>query len=335
MFKATGTSATSSSNGHSEADHSSHSHTPSPPISSSKSIDNAKVNNQAISASNSNNSNESNQTDSVASLKNLAGFYAAAAAANVPHHLNAASAFMAPSDFHLRGSNQSSSSENQLFRQLDYSHHHPFSHNPFDPHHHHQLSFNSVQHNAASPYYSNQNASSFSSRHYAGQQLMSSSNNHLGIQTSSEQDNHGNHHPNQLGFMNHNNGSNINGPPSSSSSSSTSVSTSTSPPITSNGTSSPTPTPAVVAAMYQSALNATVSDPFQVAKVAGVNPSSYSYNNHLHHSMFPIGTLNVSHIGAPFSANPLNASNQANEYHNSVGNSKYYQNEFLNEYEKK
>jgi hypothetical protein len=129
--------------------------------------------------------------------------------------------------------------------------------------------------------------------------------------------------------MNNSNGLNINGPPSSSSSSSTSLSTSTSPPITSNGTSSPTPTPAVVAAMYQSALNASVSDPFQVAKVTGVNPSPYSYNNHLHHSMFPI-----SHIGAPFSANSLN-SNQTNEYHNSVGNSKYYQNEFLSEYEKK
>lgn len=107
----------------------------------------------------------------------------------------------------------------------------------------------------------------------------------------------------------------LNGPPSSASTGSNSISSSASPALN----ESPNPAPAVVAALYHSAVNA-VSDPIQASKIAAAAAaaSSYSYNNsHIHHPMFGLSLPTYS--------------NQSSSVDYST---RFYQSDFLSDYEK-
>lgn len=303
------------------------------------------------------------------SIKNLAaGFY--------HHHLNP-SAFMPTNEYHhnpqlhhFRSNPNSQIDNHQMLRhQIDY---HPHINNPFD-HHVTQLTstmnvnvsmnFNSTSptalsaaaaaaSNSASMYYNHQNGSNFG-KHYSSSQQNYQNNVHhqpLGIQlpqssngSLNEQERLMSHQQNQNfqvnsqttnGLMNIIN----NGPPSSSSTSTNSISSSASPPLNSNESASPATNPAVVAAIYHSAINAGVTDPFQASKLAAAS-TSYSYNNaHMHHPMFTIPHVPLSTYSS--NTNSLSAANHLNtnlstnvDYSNYKD--KFYQNEFLTDYEKR
>ena len=288
------------------------------------------------------NTNYPSQANPESSFKNLAGFYEniknldQAAVMAAAHH----SAFTAPStpaEFHhhhhhngylhqsLHGAT-SPSPQHQLLRQFEYRS------NPFDHHPNHlaqvSIGFNSTisptgltNPPASSPtslYYQNLHYQSASNPNY---QIHQSNNSSLQLPITQEQES-----------ANVNYSSNLasNGPPSTSSSANSPSPSASSPrpsqqllkPTCTTPTPNPPSSSVVAAALYHSAINAV--DPFKSTS------TPYTYTSpHIHHPMFSIPTVAYQQ-NSPHSL----IQNASSEYFYAK-EPKFYNNECINEYEKK